>query len=167
MPATLRAQRLTQGNLLRRVEAVFQKAVELHGRSGKIELFLFAQDAPLVQLWPGCVLMLSDSLTGELDDVELAGIMTHELGHSYFEDEMVAAQRRQDTRAMRLVELKCDAVAMVSLKLMGHNPGLYVRALNRLQAINKRQSRSRGFLQSHPELVTRARFAERLIKLLH
>ena len=49
----------------------------------------------------------------QLYDGELAGIFAHELGHSYFEDEMGAASRAKDTRAMRVVELKCDAVAIV------------------------------------------------------
>ena len=79
------------------------------------------------------------------------------------EDEMAAAQRSQDTTKMRLIELKCDAVAIVSLKL---NPGLYLKGLQRIQVINKRQGRSSGILQSHPELVVRAQFAERLIKSL-
>ncbi len=166
LPASLRDQRMTQGKLLRRVEPVFQQALQLHGRSGRIELFVFHHDAPKAQLWRGSVLMLSDSVAGELNDAELAGIITHELGHSYFEDEMAAAQRSRDTRTMRLIELKCDAVAILSLKLMGLNPGLYVKGLQRIEVLNKRQSRSSGIVQSHPESVTRAQFAERLIKSL-
>src|SRR5438067_2423444 len=54
LPAEIRTQRITQGKLLRRAETVFQQVLALHGRSGKIELFLFQQDAPLAQLWRGC-----------------------------------------------------------------------------------------------------------------
>ena len=46
-------------------------------------------------LWRGCVLVISDGLADPLYDGELAGIIAHELGHSYFEDEMAAAQARQ------------------------------------------------------------------------
>jgi hypothetical protein len=56
LPAALRDQRITQGNLLRRVEPTFQQALQLHGRRGKIELFVFHHDAPTAQLWRGCVL---------------------------------------------------------------------------------------------------------------
>ena len=59
---------------------------------------------------------------------------------------MAAAQRSQDTRAMRVVELKCDGVAILSLKLLGQNPALYVKGLQRIEVLNKRQSRSSGIL---------------------
>jgi Zn-dependent protease with chaperone function len=164
LPAALREQRLTQGKLLRRVAPVFQQVLQLHERSGKVELFLFQHDLPLAQLWRGGVLMISDCLAEALYDGELAGLLAHELGHSYFEDELAAAQRSQDARAMRLTELKCDGVALVSLKLLGHKPALYLKALHRIQVLNQRKSRSSGIFQSHPGMVARAQFAERLIK---
>ena len=166
LPAAMGDQRVTQGKLLRRVEMVFQRVLLLHGRSSKVELFMFQHDVPLVQLRRGCVLMITDCLAEPLYDSELAGMIAHELGHSYFEDEMAGAQRSQDTRTMRLVELKCDAVAIVSLKLLGLNPAHYLNGLQRIQALNRRKSRSSGTLESHPELVTRAQFSDRLIKSL-
>lgn len=166
LPTAIRDQRLTQSKLLRRVEPVFQQVLQLHGRSGKVELFVFQHDIPLAQLWRGCVLMISASLAETLYDGELAGLLAHELGHSYFEDEMAAAQRSQDARAMRLIELKCDGVAILSLKLLEHKPTLYLKGLQRIQEINRRQSRANGILQSHPALDVRAQFAERFIKAL-
>jgi hypothetical protein len=136
LPTAIRDQRLTQGKLLRRVETVFQQVLQLHGRSGKVELFLFQHDLPLAQLWRGCVLMLSASLAETLYDGELAGLIAHEIGHSYFEDEMAAAQRNQDARVMRLTELKCDGVALLSLKLLGHNLAYYLKGLQRIQVLN-------------------------------
>jgi hypothetical protein len=166
LPASTREQRITQGKVLRGVETVFQQTLQLHRRGGKVELFLFRQDAPLAQLWRGCVLMLSEGLADTLYDGELAGIIAHELGHSYSMDEMVEAQRVKDAQAMRVIELKCDAVAIVSLKLLGHNPAHYLRGLKRVQEITRRKSLSRGVFQSHPELHARAEFAERLITSL-
>lgn len=166
LPAAVRKQRLSQGKLLQRVEPVFQQVLQLHERSGKVELFLFHSDFPLVQLWRGGVLMISDCLADVLYGGELAGLFAHELGHSYFEDEMATAQRTKDARAMRLTELKCDAVAILSVKLLGHNPALFLKGLQRIQALNRQKSLSSGIFQSHPELVARAQFSERLIKSL-
>ena len=166
LPDVMRDRRVTQGRLMRRVEIVFQRVLLLHGRSSKVELFMFQHDVPLVQLWRGCVLSITDSLAEPLNDSELAGMIAHELGHSYFEAEMAAAQRSQDTRAKRLVELKCDAVAILSLKLLGQNPAHYVKGLQRIHAIYKSKGRSSAILQSHPELVTRAQFSVRFIKSL-
>ena len=167
LPAAVRDQRLIEGKLLRRVETVFQQVLQLQGRSGKVELFIFQHDVPMApQLWRGCVLMISAGLAELLYEGELAGIIAHELGHSYFEDEMAAANRNQETSTMRLVELKCDGVAILSLKLLGHNPTHFLRGLQRIQEINRRKRLFKGILQSHPELVARARFSDRLIKLL-
>lgn len=166
LPASFHKRRISQGKLLSRVETIFRKTLESHGRGGKLDLFLFQNDVPSAMLWRGCVLVLSVGLTDSLFDGELAGIIAHELGHSYFEDEMAAAQRAKDARAMRVVELKCDAVAILSLKLLNYDPAQYLRGLQRIQVIIKRKSLSSGIFQSHPELVARAQFSERFINAL-
>lgn len=166
LPASLQKQRIMQGKLLSRVEKVFHQTLELHGRSGKLDLFLFKDDVPSAVLWRGCVLVISDGLADPLYDSKLAGIFAHELGHSYFEDEMAAAQRAKDALAMRVVELKCDAVAILSLKLLNYDPAHYLKGLQRIQVINKRKSLSSGIFQSHPELFARAQFSQQFIKFL-
>jgi Zn-dependent protease with chaperone function len=166
LPAAIRNQRITQSKLLRRVEAVFQQALQLHERIGRVELLLFQGDVPSAMLWRGCVLALSDGLADPLYDGELAAVIAHELGHSYFEDEMATALRSRDARAMRMVELKCDAVAILSLKLLNYDPALHLRGLQRIQAIIKSKSLSSGIFQSHPKLVARAQFSHRFIKSL-
>jgi peptidase M48-like protein len=166
LPASLHKRRITQGKLLSRVETIFRQTLQLHGRSGKLDLFLFQDDVPSAMLWRGCVLVLSGGLADPLYDGELAGIIAHELGHSYFEDEMAEARRAKDASAMRVVELKCDAVAILSLKLLNYDPALYLRGLQRIQIIVKRKSLSSGIFQSHPEMVARAQLSQRFIKSL-
>jgi hypothetical protein len=166
LPASLHNRRITQSKLLSRVETIFRQTLDLHGRSGKLDLFLFQDDVPSARLWRGCVLVLSDGLADPLYDGELAGIIAHELGHSYFEDEMAAAQAAKDDHAMRVVELKCDAVAILSLKLLNYDPAHYLRGLQRIQVIKKRKSMSSRIFQSHPEFVARAQFSQRFIKSL-
>ena len=166
LPAPILRHRLTEGKLFRRAETILNQVLQVHGRGGEVELFLFQDDVPSATLWKGCVLALSDGLADPLYDGELAGIFRHELGHSYFEDEMAAASRAKDARAMRVVELKCDAVAIVSLKLLDYDPTLYLKGLQRIQVIKRRKSLSSGILQSHPESVVRALFSQRFIKFL-
>lgn len=169
LPAAIRNHRVTQGKLLRRVEPLLAQVLQLHERtraSQQPELFLFVDDTPTAMLWRGCVLLVSTGLAQPLYDGELAGIFAHELSHAYFEDEMTRAQQGSNAQAMRVIELKCDAVAMLSVKLLGYNPVLYLKGLQRIQVINKQKGLSSGLFQSHPELVARAQFAERLIKSL-
>ena len=166
LPAALRSQRITQGKLLGRVEAIFNQVIRLHGRSGKLVLFLYRNDLPSAMLWRGCVVAVSDGLAEPLYDDELAGVLSHELSHSYFEDEMAEERRAQNAFAMRVIELKCDGVAILSLKLSGRNPAGYVRGLRRLRLITKRKGLSEVIFQSHPTLVVRMKFSQRLIESL-
>ncbi len=157
---------ITQGKLFRRVEKIFNCVLQLHARSGKIELFLYQHEIPKAMLWRGCVLALSTGLADPLSDDELTAIIAHELGHSYFEDEMASANLTKDARAMRVIELKCDAVAILSLKLLDRNPALHLRGLQRIGEINRRKGRSYSIFQSHPDLSERAQFSQRFIHLL-
>jgi len=166
LPASLRNQRITQGRLLRRAEAIFNEVLRLHGRSGKLVLFLYRNDLPSAMLWRGCVVAVSDGLAEPMFDDELAGALAHELGHSYFEDEMADGRRAQNAFAMRVIELKCDAVAILSLKLLGRSPAGYTRGLRRLQLITKRHGLSVDVFQSHPTLVKRMKFSQLFIESL-
>jgi Zn-dependent protease with chaperone function len=168
LPEAIRNHKISTGRLLRRVEKIFADVLELHGRADRdrMELYLFRDDVPTGAVWRGCVLLLSEGLAEPLTDGELTGVIAHELGHAYFEDEMAAAQRAGDALRMRVIELKCDAISILSLRLSGYDPSFYVRGLGRIQTILKKQGRSSSIFQSHPDLVTRAQFSRRFIKSL-
>lgn len=160
-----RRNRVTQDNLWRRVEGVIEPVLQLHNSAGRLELFLYRCEQPLALVWRGCILVISDSLAASLDDEELAGIIAHEIGHAYFMAETLAARRSGGEQGMRLVELKCDAVAMLTLKLMGSDPEKYVSALLRITT----HSIYKGYEQyswGHPLIAERERFSRRFIKLL-
>jgi Zn-dependent protease with chaperone function len=147
---------------LRRVERVIRPVLELHGHSDKIELFLYQDYFPSAMVWRGCVLVISDALADHLSDDELAGIVAHEMAHAYFMFETTMARKHRDGQARRIVELQCDAVAMLTLKLMGRDAADYVKALHRIRAITKGHVR----IDSHPSIGERVQFAQRFIKLL-
>jgi hypothetical protein len=165
LPLSIRASRVSDGKLLRRVESIVRPVLELHHRTDKIELFLYQDRFPQAMVWLGSVLVISDALAATLHDDELAGIVGHEMGHAYFMIETINARRRGDTQAMRIVELKCDAVAMLSLKLLDHDPADHLRGLRRLDGL----ARTQGYNpcdRNHPSLEERRRFAQRFITLL-
>ena len=79
--------------------------------------------------------------------------------------ETIKARKHGDGQAMRIVELKCDAVAMLTLKLLGRDAADYLRALLTITDITKRDGyASIDFL--HPSIGERTEFAQRFIKLL-
>jgi hypothetical protein len=164
LPPHIRQNRITEGKLLRRVENLIRPVLELHRRSDKIQLYLYQDKIPQGMLFRECVLVLSDSLAGTLKDDELIGIVGHELAHAYLMDEMAAARKRQDGRAMRAVELECDAVAMITLRVMGKDPGQLLKGLQRITVVSKSYQSSSYWM--HPQIAEREEFAQRFIQLL-
>lgn len=167
LPQSRRESRITEGKLLRRVERIIMPVLELHHRSNGVELFLYHDQFPGAMVWMGCVLVISDALADPLYDDELAGIVAHEMAHAYFMVETTKARKRGDQQAMRIVELKCDAVAMLTLKLLGHDAADHLRGLRRVTNL----TRSNGYNSSinfwdYPSIEERAQFAQRFIKLL-
>ena len=68
---------------------------------------------------------------------------------------------------MKIVEPKCDAVAILSIKLLGDDPELYLIGLRKIQVITQRQgSCGGGIFQTHPEYGERVTFFLRFIKSL-
>ena len=175
LPEKVRGKRITEGKLLHRVERVINPLLVLHDRTQDLELFLYRGDTLRGMLWRGCVLVLSDSLARALEDEELAGLVAHELGHSYFMHESVAAHRAQDYGALRVVELKCDAVAMLSLRLLGVDSDRHLKGVQKVMSLNNKEQlfsdirhevRTGDEKKTHPTFVERARFAQSFIKML-
>jgi Zn-dependent protease with chaperone function len=168
LPNDVRAHRINRGSLFRRAELILRQVAELQDRSGMtgVELFLYHDSVPAGYLWRGCIMVLSDDLSNPLSDAELTGIVAHELGHAYFMDDAVAAKRSKQSSALRVVELKCDAVAIVSLKLLGHDPASFLRALQKIQLLLTRKKLSPRDPKSHPGLSERALFLQRLIQAM-
>jgi hypothetical protein len=166
LPSAIRASRVSEGKLLRRVESIIRPVLEMHGRGHMIELFLYQDRFPKAMVWQGCVLVISDALADELRDDELTGIVAHEMGHAYFMIETTNARKRGDRQAMKIVELKCDAVAMLSLKLLGHDPADHLRGLRRVNDLTRRDGYNRLDSRDYPSIGERTQFAQSFIKLL-
>ena len=166
LPEKVRLKRIRDGNLWRRVQGVTRPGLQLHSRANKLELFLYHDQVPVAMIWRGCVLAISDSLASSLSDDELAGIIAHELAHAYFMDETVAFEKSGDEEGLRVVELKCDAVAMLTLKLLGSDPVNFVNALRKITILVV----SKDYIPNswrHPRLSEREKFSRRFIKLLN
>lgn len=166
LPDSVREHRITEGRLWRRVERVTKPVIELHNRTEKVEVFLYRGRFPRGALSMGCLLLLSDTLVTALDDAELAGIVGHELSHAYFMDEIRAAEKTKDDRLMRVIELKCDAAAMLTLKLLSADPRSHLKGIEKIRLLLKGEGLPKLDYKSHPTITERAQLSDRFRKLL-
>lgn len=166
LPAEIRQSRMTEGKLARRMERVVRTVLELHSRRDAVEWVLFQDSKPLAMLFRESVLVFSSGLVAALEDSELTGVIAHELGHTYFIGELALAHGSQDLQGMKVVELKCDAVAMFTLSLLGNDPSDLIRGLRKLVKVKERLLLSHKREECHPNIVVRAQFAEQFLKLL-
>lgn len=67
---------------------------------------------------------------------------------------------------MRAVELKCDAVAMITLRVLGKDPGQLIKGLQRITVMTKCKSNQSSNYWTHPQIAEREVFAHRFIQLL-
>ncbi len=92
-------------------------------------------------------------------------MIAHELGHEYFAAEYEPARRKQAIiDVVREVELRCDAVAIITMKSLGLKPNSLLSGVSKQTKFNE----GRG-VRNNPNLVTsldeRLRFFEAITKL--
>ena len=80
-------------------------------------------------------------------------------------DETLAAEKRGDVQGRKVVELKCDAVAMLTLKLLGSDPVNFVSALRKITIHLVSMDHSPNSWR-HPRNSEREKFSRLFIKLL-
>ena len=88
-------------------------------------------------------------------DAGLAGLVAHEVAHTYLSSSRVVDRLDDDDRCGREIELVCDGIAAATLLRLGLDPAAYAVALSNNILSSAEQSRlSRGNLL-YPSLQTR------------
>jgi Zn-dependent protease with chaperone function len=115
------------------LDAVF----EFHERKGSIVVKVIDVGHAFVGLHARTVLLLSRDALSLVRPEELQALAAHELGHEFFWDEYQAA-RRDDPVHLQELELRCDGVAVTTLRALGRGPEALVRAITKLTRYNER-----------------------------
>ncbi len=115
------------------LDAVF----EFHERKGSIVIKVIDVGHAFVGLHARTVLLLSRDALSLVQPEELQALAAHELGHEFFWDEYQAA-RAGDPARVQEIELRCDGVAVTTLRALGHGPEPLVRAITKLTRYNER-----------------------------
>jgi len=67
-----------------------------------------------------------------LTDDEVAALVAHEIGHLYFAEALGKARKGKNDRLARVIELKCDLVALITLSALKIKSSTLISAVKKL-----------------------------------
>jgi Peptidase family M48 len=86
----------------------------------------------------GAAVVLSPDALDLLTPSELQAVIAHELAHEYFAGEYDAARAKKDYDTVREIELRCDAVAIVTMSRLGLDRGAMLSGVAKVIKFNER-----------------------------
>jgi hypothetical protein len=177
-PAAVSADRKARALAMVRKEDVIEPSVE---RQAKLEalrpVLEYLQRDAVVEVkilrlrlaWAGflggAAILVSEEAIDLLTAEELQAVVAHELAHEYFSDEYEAARHDMRYDTLKEVELRCDAVSIITLRRLGLDAGSLLSAVSKLTKFNDRRR-----FPNNPNLVPsveqRADFSQAIIALV-
>jgi Zn-dependent protease with chaperone function len=115
------------------LEAIF----EIHDRKGLIVVKVIEVGHAFVGLHARSVLLLSRDALSLVDPEELEALAAHELGHELFWDEYQEARARGAHDITQELELRCDGVAIATLRRLGRGPEPLAKAVVKMTRYNE------------------------------
>jgi hypothetical protein len=135
-----------------------------HDRAG-IEVKILRLGLAWAAMLEGAAVVVSEEAVDVLTAEELQAVVAHELGHEYFAAEYEAARKSKQYNIVKEVELRCDAIAVITQSRLRLNPELLLSGVSKLTKFNE----ARG-VQNNPNLVSsvddRASFCRAMIRLI-
>ena len=101
-----------------------------------------------------------------LDSSELQAAVAHEVGHEYIWTQQHVASKEKDAPRLRELELFCDGVALVTLRLAGLTPTSLVTGFEKLTRYNRQRFGNATANENYPSIEDRKRFAQAVIDWL-
>lgn len=135
-----------------------------HDRAG-IEVKILRLGLAWAGMLEGAAVVISEEAVDLLTPEELQAVVAHELGHEYFPAEYEPARQSKQYESVKEVELRCDAVAVITMRRLRLNPGSLLSGVSKLTKFNE----TRG-VKTSPNLVSsldeRVSFCQAMIKLI-
>jgi predicted Zn-dependent protease len=108
-----------------------------HGRRGLISFTIIDVDPAFVGFHARAVILVSASALSVVDREEFAAIVAHELGHEYVWVDYERARQDGNHARIRELELRCDGIAVLTLRRLGLNPQRLISGLESLTWYNQ------------------------------
>jgi hypothetical protein len=113
----------------------------------------------------GAAVLVSEAAIDLLTAEELQAAVAHELAHEYFSGEYEAARARNQYDMVKEIELRCDAVSMITLRRLGLDPGSMLSAVSNVTKFNERR-RFPNDPNLGPSIEERTKFSHAVVELI-
>jgi peptidase M48-like protein len=176
-PAAVSADKKARSLAMVRKEDVIQPSAErqakLDGlgpvlayleRDVAIEVKILRLELAWAGLLGGAAVLVSEGAVDLLTAEELQAVVAHELAHEYFSDEYEAARNSKRYDTVKEIELRCDAISIVTMRGLRLDSGALLSAVAKLTKFNDR----RGFPNSPnlaPSAEERTNFSLAVVEL--
>jgi len=111
----------------------------------------------------GAAVLVSEEAIDLLTAEELQAVVAHELAHEYFSDEYEAARRNRRYDTVKEIELRCDAISIVTMRGLRLDSAALLSGVAKLTTFNER----RGFPNNRnlvPSTEERASFSRAVVE---
>jgi hypothetical protein len=117
--------------------AAIDSVLEYHKRKGVFEVKVIHVVQAFIGLHARTVLLISEQALDMLTAEELRAVVAHEIGHEYFWADYQAAARSGNPVKLQELELRCDAVAVLTLLCLGADPAALLTGVSRQAGFNE------------------------------
>lgn len=154
---------IPKGKDFERLKKIADKVLAHHGLSAHCSVILFRDENPIVLTYKLRSISFSTKTLEILSDDEITALTAHEIGHLYFGKDLADARNSDNARLARLTELKCDIIALITLKQLGIAPMVLISALKKLIEVREKAGLE-TFTSHSPSIKDRTALAEIFLK---
>ncbi|HEV8130086.1 MAG TPA: hypothetical protein VGQ81_02460 [Acidobacteriota bacterium] len=122
----------------RRKLAALDSILEYHRRNSVYAIKVIDVPQACLAFHARAVLLISENALHLLSVEELQAVAAHEIGHEYIWDEYQRAFDARNSRKLRELETRCDAIALVTLLRLELNPESLISGISKLTRFNER-----------------------------
>jgi hypothetical protein len=112
--------------------------LDLYGRLGLVDIKVVDVNYAFAGVHGRTILLITREALTQVNAGELQAIAAHELAHEYFRDEYDAALKAGAYERLQELELRCDGIAVMTLRLLGIDAAHLGRAAAKLARYNER-----------------------------
>jgi hypothetical protein len=142
----------------RKKMTVLEPILRVHERQEVYEIRVYRGRQASVSSRFGTVVLITEPALRLLDPPELQALVAHEIGHEYVWPAIQEADKRQDLRRHKELELFCDGVAILTLRRAGVDPKYLLSGLEKMLIFNLTWMRRAPGPATHPSFEERKKF---------